>query len=43
MAAVIVAYLIVSFISLLFMLFLMKTAPAGYEDETGFHKIKEGK
>lgn len=37
MLYVIIIYAVISFISLLFMLFLMLTAPRGWEDENGFH------
>jgi len=37
MLSVIIIYSVISFISLLFMLFLMLTAPKGWEDEAGFH------
>ena len=37
MLSVIIIYSVISFISLLFMLFLMLTAPKGWEDESGFH------
>lgn len=38
MLFILVIYAVISFVSLLFMLFLMISAPKGWEDETGFHK-----
>ncbi len=43
MFLIIVIYFTISFISLIFMLFLMFTAPEGYEDEKGFHLSSKSK
>lgn len=42
MLLVILIYMVVSVISILILLHLVKTAPTGWEDETGFHLNENG-
>jgi len=43
MLVIILFYLAVSLVSAIILFFFIKSAPEGYEDEMGFHEIKNRK